>query len=52
MDSLTSVQLLLRLEEKFDVEFPDELLTWETFRSVEALSDALQVLVERRQPVH
>lgn len=41
MDSITSVQLLLRLEESFDVELPDEALTRETFRSIRALSDAL-----------
>lgn len=41
MDSITSVQLLLRVEESFDVELPDEALTRDTFRSIRALSDAL-----------
>ncbi|MBE7324650.1 hypothetical protein IEQ44_08290 [Nocardioides sp. Y6] len=42
MDSLTSVQLLLVLEEKFQVELPDEALTFETFRSIRTLSAVLE----------
>ncbi|MEV5441047.1 acyl carrier protein [Streptomyces sp. NPDC052644] len=47
MDSLLSVSLLVALEEEFDVEFPDELLTRETFASVQRITAAVGTLVER-----
>ncbi|MFE1781511.1 acyl carrier protein [Streptomyces sp. NPDC059506] len=46
MDSLLSVSLLVALEDEFDVEFPDELLTRETFSSVERITAAVDTLVE------
>ncbi|GAA2496217.1 acyl carrier protein [Streptomyces thermolineatus] len=46
MDSLLSVSLLVALEDEFDVEFPDELLTRETFSSVERITAAVSTLVE------
>jgi acyl carrier protein len=57
LDSMGAIDLLLDLEQAFDVVFPDELLTDETFRSVRSLAAALQTLVdetegasERREP--
>lgn len=47
MDSLLSVSLLVALEDEFDVEFPDELLTRETFSSVDRITAAVGTLVER-----
>ena len=45
LDSLGTVSLLLELEDAFDVGIPDELLTFETFETVETtwtlLSDAM-----------
>ncbi|OLT27950.1 hypothetical protein BJF83_16635 [Nocardiopsis sp. CNR-923] len=47
MDSLTSVQLLLRLEDYFGVELPDEALTRETFRSIRAMTEVLRTQLDR-----
>lgn len=41
MTSHSSVNVMLALENAFDVEFPDELLTRETFQSVDAITLAL-----------
>lgn len=45
LTSHASVDLMLALEERFGVEFPDRLLTRETFRSIEALATALRDLL-------
>ncbi|WP_063831897.1 phosphopantetheine-binding protein [Streptomyces bikiniensis] len=44
MDSLLSVSLLVALEDEFDVEFPDELLTRETFASEAGITAAVTTL--------
>lgn len=41
MTSHASVQLMLGLEEAFDVEFPEDLLTPDTFSSISAIAAAL-----------
>ncbi|MFX4290856.1 acyl carrier protein [Streptomyces bohaiensis] len=41
LDSLRSVRLMVALEDEFAIEFPDELLTRETFSSVRRMSDAV-----------
>lgn len=41
MKSFASVQLMLALEEVYDIEFPEALLTRTTFRSVAAIAAAL-----------
>lgn len=41
LTSLTTVNLMLALEDHFDIEFPDRLLGRKTFESIEALSEAL-----------
>ncbi len=45
MSSQASVHLMLALENEFDVEFPDELLTRDVFRSIDAISNAVSQLV-------
>jgi acyl carrier protein len=45
MTSHASVNLMLALEDEFDVTFTDELLRRETFASVAAISEALAELV-------
>lgn len=45
MDSLLSVSLLVALEDEFDIEFPDDLLTRETFSSVDRITAAVGTLV-------
>lgn len=41
LSSHASVNLMLALEDSFDVEFPDSLLRRDTFRSIAAIRDAL-----------
>lgn len=44
LTSLITVNLLLAIEDHFDVEFPDELLSRRTFQSIDSLADAVQDL--------
>ena len=44
MTSHASVRLMLALEDAFDVEFPDEMLTRSVFESVNALAGAIDKL--------
>jgi acyl carrier protein len=44
MTSQASVNVMLALEEAFDFEFPPEMLTKTTFRSVANISEALREL--------
>lgn len=44
LTSLATVGLMLALEEEFDVEFPDSMLSRKTFSSIESISDALEEL--------
>jgi len=46
LTSLITVNLLLAIEDHFDVEFPDELLSRRTFQSIGALAEAVEDLVE------
>jgi acyl carrier protein len=46
LTSLITVNLLLAIEDHFDVEFPDELLSRRTFQSISALAAAVEGLVE------
>ena len=44
MSSHASVNVMLGLEDAFDVEFPDEMLKRSVFESVASISGALQAL--------
>ena len=44
LTSLITVNLLLAIEDHFDVEFPDELLSRRTFQSIDALAEAVEGL--------
>jgi acyl carrier protein len=44
LTSLSTVNLMLALEEAFDVEFPDRMLGRKTFGSIRSLADAIQEL--------
>jgi acyl carrier protein len=44
MTSHASVNVMLALEEEFDVEFPDEMLTRSAFESINSISGALETL--------
>jgi acyl carrier protein len=47
MSSQASVNVMLALEDHFEVEFPDEMLTREVFESIAALADAIGELRAR-----
>jgi acyl carrier protein len=44
MKSFASVQLMLALEDAFDIEFPEEMLNRATFRSASAIAQAVGTL--------
>lgn len=44
MDSMSALNLLLDIEEEFDVAFPEEYLTAEVFRTPASLAMAIQEL--------
>lgn len=45
LTSLTTVNLMLALEDEFNVEFSDNLLGRKTFQSIRSLSEAIEQLV-------
>ena len=45
MSSHASISVMLGLEEAFDVEFPDRMLTREVFSSIASIKGALSELV-------
>ncbi|WP_409567615.1 acyl carrier protein [Methylobacterium sp. J-030] len=47
LDSFGSVQLMLALEERFNIEFPDELLNRKSFSSIRAISEAVSTLIQQ-----
>ncbi|MBP1183097.1 acyl carrier protein [Methylobacterium sp. PvR107] len=47
LDSFGSVQLMLALEERFDVEFPDALLNRKSFSTIRSIRDAVSTLINR-----
>ncbi len=46
LSSFASVQVMLALEEEFDIEFPEHLLNRKSFSSVEAIETALSEILE------
>ena len=44
LTSLSTVNLMLALEERFDVEFPDRMLGRKTFGSIASLHEAIDEL--------
>lgn len=46
MDSLSSVNLLVQLEQAFEVQFPDELLVRDVFASIASIAAALGSLID------
>lgn len=44
LTSLTTVNLMLSLEDEFDIEFDDNRLSRQTFESIAALNDAVEEL--------
>jgi acyl carrier protein len=46
MSSHASVNVMLAIEEAFDIEFPEAMLRKQTFESIRAIADALGCLIE------
>ena len=44
LTSFASVQLMLALEQAFDIEFPDRLLNRKTFASIRNINDAIALI--------
>jgi acyl carrier protein len=44
LTSLSTVNLLLAVEDEFDIEVPDHLLSTRTFQSIDALAGVVQSL--------
>jgi len=51
MTSHASVNVMLALEEEFDIEFPEEMLQKSTFESIEAICTSLASLATIGDPV-
>ncbi len=49
LSSFASVQLMLGLEEAFDIEFPDHLLNRKSFASVAAIESTVKSILEDRK---
>lgn len=50
LDSLKAIDLLLELENAFDIFFPDTMFTNDTFRTATTLEKAVRHLVSLREP--
>ena len=46
LTSLTTVNIMLAIEDHFDIEFDDSMLARATFQSVNALASAVEELLE------
>lgn len=49
LSSFASVQLMLALEEAFDIEFPDNLLNRKSFASISAIEKTLNLIMDGRK---
>jgi D-alanine--poly(phosphoribitol) ligase subunit 2 len=48
MTSFGSVQLMMAIEEEFDIEFPNSLLTRKTFATLGGLTSAVEQIVAQK----
>lgn len=46
LTSLTTVNIMLAIEDEFDIEFPDSKLNRQTFQSIETLVELVEDLAE------
>jgi acyl carrier protein len=49
LSSFASVQVMLALEENFDIEFPDSLLNRKSFQSIEAIERSVASILQDRK---
>lgn len=45
LSSFASIQFMLALEDEFDIEFPERMLTRKTFASIEAIDRSIAELI-------
>lgn len=49
LSSFASVQLMLGIEEAFDIEFPDNLLNRKSFASIAAIGKTVAAILEAKE---
>ncbi|CAG2146480.1 acyl carrier protein [Cupriavidus plantarum] len=49
LSSLATVHVMLALENAFDIEIPDQMLTRQLFRSIDSLASAVSAIRERQE---
>lgn len=49
LSSFASVQLMLGIEEAFDIEFPDNLLNRKSFASISAIEKTVNIILAGRK---
>lgn len=49
LSSFASVQLMLAIEEAFDIEFPDSLLNRKSFASIAAIEATVSQIIKSRE---
>ncbi|MGG7580788.1 acyl carrier protein [Rhizobium sp. Nf11,1] len=49
LTSFASVQLMLGIEEAFDIEFPDSLLNRKSFASISAIAKTVDIIQDGRK---
>lgn len=49
LSSFASVQVMLAIEETFDIEFPDNLLNRKSFASIEAIEQTVTNILKSRE---
>ncbi|PDT17253.1 acyl carrier protein [Rhizobium sp. J15] len=49
LTSFASVQLMLGIEEAFDIEFPDNLLNRKSFASISAIAKTVDIIRDSRK---
>lgn len=49
LSSFASVQLMLGLEDAFDIEFPDNLLNRRSFASIDAIASTVEQIIAARK---
>lgn len=49
LTSVTRMNVIIAIEEHYEIQFPDEMLTRETFQSIQSIFNAVKCLVVRCQ---
>jgi acyl carrier protein len=49
LSSFASVQLMLGIEEAFDIEFPDNMLNRKSFASIKAIEETVKTILDGKE---